>query len=52
MLYTLAAWTGFRKSELGSLTVRSLSLDTQPPTATVAAAFSKRRRDDKQVLHP
>jgi integrase len=51
MLYTLAAWTGFRKGELGSLTLRSLNLDGNPPTATVAAGFSKRRRDDVQVLH-
>jgi integrase/recombinase XerD len=52
MLYTLAAWTGFRKGELGSLTIRSLNLDGNPPTATVAASFSKRRREDTQVLHP
>jgi integrase len=52
MLYLLAGWTGFRKSELGSLTLQSLDLDGSPPTATVAAGFSKRRRDDTQVLHP
>jgi integrase len=52
MLYILAGWTGFRKGELGSLTLRSLNLDGNPPTATVAAGFSKRRRDDTQVLHP
>jgi integrase len=51
MLYMMAAWTGFRKGELGSLTLRSLNLDGNPPTATVAAGFSKRRRDDVQVLH-
>jgi integrase len=44
MLYTIAAWTGFRKAELSSLTPRSLDLEGSPPTATVAAGFSKRRR--------
>jgi Site-specific recombinase XerD len=52
MLYVLAAWTGFRKGELGSLTPSSLRLDDDPPTATVAASYSKRRREDTQVLHP
>jgi integrase/recombinase XerD len=52
MLYVLAAWTGFRKGELGSLTLRSLRLDDDPPTATVAACYSKHRREDAQVLHP
>ena len=52
MLYVLAAWTGFRKGEIGSLTLRSLRLDDDPPTATVAACYSKRRREDTQVLHP
>jgi integrase/recombinase XerD len=52
MLYVLAAWTGFRKGELGSLTLRSLRLDDDPPTATVDACYSKHRREDRQVLHP
>jgi integrase len=52
MLYVLAAWTGFRKGELGSLTLSSLRLDDDPPTATVDACYSKRRREDSQVLHP
>jgi len=52
MMYVLAAWTGFRKGEIGSLTLRSLRLDDDPPTATVAACYSKRRRQDTQVLHP
>lgn len=52
MLYVLAAWTGFRKGEIGSLTLRSLRLDDDPPTATVAACYSKHRREDAQVLHP
>jgi integrase/recombinase XerD len=52
MMYVLAAWTGFRRGEIGSLTLRSLKLDDDPPTATVAACYSKRRRTDTQVLHP
>ena len=52
MMYILAAWTGFRKGEIGSLTGRSLQLDTEPATATVAACFSKRKREDTQILHP
>ncbi len=52
MMYILAAWTGYRKGEIGSLTKRSLKLDDTPPTVTVAAAYSKRKRTDTQVLHP
>lgn len=52
ILYVLATWTGFRRGEIGSLTLRSLRLDDEPPTATVAACFSKHRREDTQVLHP
>ena len=37
MLYIVAAWTGFRKGEIGSLTLCSLHLDDDPPTATVEA---------------
>jgi integrase len=52
MLYVLAGWTGFRKGELGSLTKLSFRLDASPPTVTVAAGYSKRRRQDTQILHP
>ena len=52
MMYVLAAWTGFRKGEIGSLTLRSFRLDDDPPTATVAASYSKHRQEDTQVLHP
>ncbi|MCR4411312.1 MAG: tyrosine-type recombinase/integrase [Thermoguttaceae bacterium] len=52
MLYVVAAWTGFRKAEIGSLTLRSLRLDDDPPTATIAACYSKHRRQDTQILHP
>ena len=52
MLYILAAWTGFRRGELGSLTLRSFDLKSNPATVTVEASYSKRRRKDVQILHP
>ena len=42
----------FRKGEVGSLTQRSFRLDDDPATATVAACYSKQRRQDSQILHP
>src|SRR5262249_17453752 len=50
VLYPLAANTGFRASELGSLTPRSFAFDATPPTVTVAASYSKHRREDVQPL--
>ena len=47
----VAAWTGYRKGEIGSLTASSFELGDEP-TVTVEAAYSKRRRRDTQVLHP
>ena len=52
MLYILAAWTGFRRKEISSLTLRSFDLDADPPTVCVQAAYSKRRRLDSVPLHP
>jgi len=52
MLYATAAYTGLRASELASLTERSFDLTADPPTITVAAAYSKRRRRDVLPLHP
>ena len=52
MLYLLAAWTGFRRGELSSLTLRSFDLESSPATVTVKATYSKRKRQDVQVLHP
>ncbi len=52
MLYRLALETGFRASELRSLKVESFALDADPPTVNVAAAYSKRRRDDAQPIRP
>ena len=52
MLYRLAVGTGFRAGELRSLTPRSFRLEGAPPTVSVAAAYSKRRRDDDQPIRP
>jgi integrase len=52
MLYTVAAFTGLRASELVSLTPASFALDAEPPTVTVEAAYSKRRRRDSILLRP
>ena len=50
MLYHLAVVTGLRAGELRSLTRASFDLDADPPTVTVAAAYSKRRREDTLPL--
>jgi integrase len=51
MLYAVAAYTGLRARELGSLTPSSFHLGSQPPTVTVEAAYSKHRRQDVLPLH-
>ena len=50
MLYRLAAGSGFRVGELSSLTPESFDLAANPPTVTVTAAYSKRRREDVQPI--
>lgn len=50
MCYRLAAATGFRANELRSLTTDSFDLDAIPPTCTVEAGYSKRRKRDVQPL--
>jgi integrase len=52
MFYILAAWTGYRRNELASLTLRSFNFDSDPPTVSVKASYSKRRRNDVVSLHP
>ena len=52
MLYLVACFTGLRASELASLTPTSFRLDAETPTVTVAAAYSKHRREDVVPLHP
>ena len=49
-LYQLAVETGLRASELRSLTRADFNLDGGEPTATVAAGYSKRRREDTLPL--
>ena len=49
-LYRLAVETGLRAGEIRSLTPRSFSLEGEPPTVTVGAAYSKHRRQDVQLL--
>ena len=51
ILYVLVAWTGYRRKELASLKRSSFKLAANPPTVTVTAAYSKRRRRDVIPLH-
>jgi len=50
MLYRLALGTGFRAAELRSLKPESFDLQATSATVKVAAAYSKRRREDTQPL--
>jgi integrase len=50
LLYLLALETGLRANELRSLTRSSFHLDPDSPTVTVAAGYSKRRRQDTLPL--
>lgn len=50
MIYRLAIGTGFRARELQSLTPESFELATNPPTVTIEAGHSKRRRRDVQPI--
>ena len=52
LLYWLAVETGLRANELASLTPLSFDLDGAHPTVTVAAAYSKHRRQDVLPLRP
>jgi integrase len=45
MMYVLAAWTGFRKGEVGSLTLRSLQLDDDRVVAGAAECTQQREAD-------
>jgi integrase len=46
VLYIVGAYTGYRRNEIGSVTPRSFDFDSDPPTLTVQAGYSKRRRTD------
>ena len=52
VLYLVAAFTGLRRKEMGSLTRSSFDLESDPATVTVEAGYSKRRRRDTIPLHP
>ena len=51
MLYRIAAMTGLRADELASLAPASFDLKADPPTITIAAAYSKHRREDVLPIH-
>ena len=50
ILYLLAVNTGLRASELASLTPSSFDLDSESPSVNVKAAYSKRRKNDRQSI--
>jgi integrase len=52
VLYCVAARTGLRASELGSLSPSSFGLGSDPATVTVQAGYSKHRREDVLPLRP
>jgi integrase len=52
MPYRVALTTGFRASELKSLTPESFDSASDPPTVTIEARYSKHRREDVLPLHP
>lgn len=51
MLYTLAAWTGYRRGELSTLTVRSFVLDAPTPFVAVQAENTKNHKAAAIPLH-
>ncbi len=52
VLYAIAVGTGFRASELRSLTPESLSLDAPIPIIRVRSGYTKNRKEAVQPLHP
>jgi len=46
ILYIIGTYTGYRRNEIGSVTARSFAFDSDPPTLTVQAGYSKHRRTD------
>jgi integrase len=46
IVYILACYTGFRRNEIGSVKLHSFNFVSEPPTLTVEAGYSKRRRTD------
>jgi integrase len=52
MLYTIAAYTGLRASELASLTPASFALDGVPPTVRVKAGYTKNGEEAVLPIRP
>src|SRR5262249_34525569 len=50
MLYALAIGTGLRSAELRTLTPERFDFDSEPPSVTVLACYSKNRREAVQPL--
>jgi integrase len=50
MLYRVAGSTGLRQGEMRSLTRDSFDVESDEPGVTLLAAYSKRRRDDRQPI--
>jgi site-specific recombinase XerD len=46
MLYLIGCYTGFRRNEIRSVCPSSFSFASDPPTLTIQAGYSKRRRQD------
>jgi len=51
VLYILAAWTGYRRAEMASLTAESFDLDSPLPSVRILAGYAKNRRADTVPLH-
>jgi integrase len=50
VLYIVGAYTGYRRGEIGSATIRSFDFDSDPPTLTVQAGHSKHRRKSISMI--
>jgi hypothetical protein len=50
LLYAVAASTGFRRDELGSLTPASFRLDADPPTIVCEAGYTKNHEEAEQPI--
>ena len=50
ILYAIAAYTGYRRGEIASIRATSFDFTVDPPTLTVRAGHSKRRRTDVMPL--
>ena len=46
LLYIVAVYTGLRRNEIASVTPASFNFESNPPTITVEAGYSKRRQKD------